>query len=97
MESEDKIIGGYISIRQFLWLMIPVITLIGSFVLNKNYIVRTDKGINISVINIAWRIILFILLLVNSIIMAFIKIKGENSDIYLINRIKYSVRSHVYM
>ncbi|OPJ59761.1 PrgI family mobile element protein [Clostridium oryzae] len=97
MESEDKVIGGYISLRQFLWLIIPVISLIAMFIVNKNYIIRTESKLAISAINIAWRLVLDLALLINSIVMAFVKIKGENSDVYVVSRIKYAFKAHTYI
>lgn len=95
-ETEDKVIGGYISLRQFFWLAIPLVLTMLLFVANKGYITKTDTGNIVSIIGIVWRLLLIIPTLIFALIMAFMKKTDISADKYLFKMILYKSRKHTF-
>lgn len=81
VKREEKIFGGYLSIRQVIWLMLGV----SSFAI---LIAKLPIVIKISFISI---------ILIFSILCAFFKIKEQNFDKVFIDAIKYLIRKKNYV
>lgn len=96
MQSEDKIIGGYLSLRQLFWVFIvPVITLISLLILNRSYILNTQSDvIKINVISLIIRIIIVVIVWIAGTILAFYKPNNISADKYLLKVILYKLRNH---
>lgn len=96
-ESEDKIIGGYISIRQFGWLSLTIVLFLILFVLNRNYFKFENKHLSINYISLIIRAIIVLLSAIISAILAFLKIKEMNADKYIFKKILYIFKDHKYI
>lgn len=92
LNIEDKIIGGYLSLRQFFWLAIPGTDLITSFTVFKGYLKNENGIIRVSCFGVTFRILLFLFLLAISFIMAFVKIHEIQADKYFFKSIKFKFR-----
>lgn len=95
LEFEDKIIGGKLSIRQAIWLGIPI--LVGFVGMSSPSIyMHSVNGVN----RLLWgKLILFLLevliLAIVSCIFAFTKKKGLTLDKYIFKSIKYKLSRNV--
>lgn len=97
LSTEDKIIGGYLSFRQFFWFMLPGIALIFLFMNTSGYINKTNEGLNVDIISITWRILIIIVLTILAATMSLLKIKGLNADKYYMKKILYKIRPKIYI
>lgn len=97
LSTEDKIIGGYLSFRQFFWFMVPGVSLILLFMNTSEYLYKTSNGFNINIISVICRSIIVIILLILAFVMALLKIKGLNADKYYGKKILYKVRTKIYV
>lgn len=97
MQEEDKVIGGYISIRQFLWIAISLLPLIILTVINRGYIITQGEHITILKDSLVLRLVIGIICAVFGLIMAFIKKDGINIDTYLLLKFKYKTREKLIL
>ena len=81
-DHEEKIFGGYVSIRQAIYLILGALT--ASFLF-------------IPFINIFVKVIIFLLLLSLFITFAFAKVDDTNADKYFIYILKYLMRKKNYI
>lgn len=81
IKHEEKIFGGYFSLRQVLYLMITIIS----------------AGIFFFKINLWIKITVFSLVALISLTFAFLKIQESRSDLYVLNIIKYIFRNKKYL
>ncbi|NMB10433.1 MAG: PrgI family protein [Tissierellia bacterium] len=99
IDNEDKIIGGYISIRQFFWLFIPIMFILYLFVINTGYLTKINTGngfkIEVNHFKLVIRIIFSIISVIIGCILAFLKIDEVQSDKYFFNFIKFKSRKHI--
>ncbi|MCH4200624.1 MAG: PrgI family protein [Clostridium tyrobutyricum] len=98
IDQEDKIIGGYISLRQFAWLVLAVFIILLLFILNTGYVTRIDMGsaIHIHIFSLICRLIIAIPLSIGCVLLAFIKLNGITADKYIIKMLLFKFRKHVY-
>jgi len=89
INEEDKLIGGYVSVRQAGWLAIPIIVLIVEFIADMSYI--TNMNILVMLIKI---LILFVTVLIAGF-MAFGSMDSMNADAYVFKMIKFKYRKKV--
>ena len=78
---EDKVFGGYLSLRQMLYLIISVIS-VGILFLNISIIIKT---------------ILFLFSISICMIFAFLKIGNIYADKYFFNILKYLLRRKIFI
>ena len=97
IKTEDKIIGGYISLRQAGWLFITIIVAVGLFAINRGYLVKAEIGLHIDFVNLIIRFIIWLLVAVFFSMLAFLKIKELNFDEFLFRKIKYKIKKHIYL
>lgn len=81
IKHEEKIFGGYLSLRQVLYLMITIIS----------------AGIFFFKINLWIKILVFSIVTLISLTFAFLKIQESRSDLYVLNIIKYIFRNKKYL
>ena len=81
IKHEEKIFGGYLSLRQVLYLMITVLSA-GIFFLKINLYIKLSIFFTIALISLTF---------------AFLKIKETRSDLYVVNIIKYIFRKKKYL
>ena len=77
---EEKVFGGYLSLRQMLYLIISIIS-IGILFLQISIIIKT---------------ILFLTVLTILIVFAFVKIGNTYADKHFLNIIKYMFRKKIF-
>lgn len=93
LESEDKIFGGILSLRQLFWLMIPVFTIIYFFMVNRNYVIMENGEMaGFDEVTIFIRVSISLLTVVMGVVFAFIKFNGLYGDKYTLRMIKYFFR-----
>ena len=76
VKHEEKIFGGYLSIRQMLYLLAGVASI----------------GIFFTGLNSTLKVMIFLMLISIWAIFAFLQIKETNADIYFLNIMKYVFR-----
>ena len=81
IKHEENIFGGYLSLRQVLYLMITILS----------------AGIFFFKINLWIKLSIFFTLALISLTFAFLKIKETRSDLYVVNIIKYIFRKKKYL
>lgn len=81
VKHEEKIFGGYLSLRQVLYLLLIIFS-IGIFFINMHLYAK---------------IIIFSILSITFISFAFVKVQETRIDKYLIYFIKYLMRKKIYM
>lgn len=81
VKHEEKIFGGYLSLRQVVYLLLSIFS-IGVFFINVHLYIK---------------IVLFSILSITFLSFAFIKIQETRIDKYLIYFIKYLIRKKIYM
>ncbi len=81
-EHEEKIFGGYVSLRQAIYLILTIAS-IGLFFL--------------PFMNILVKIILFLTIVGICVIFAFLKIDGTNADKYFIYIFKFLANRRIYI
>lgn len=91
MHTEDKIIGGYISLRQFVWLLAGSFVAIYLLLINKNYM----KGEDINVLSLAIRIIISLVFVSAGIFLAFFQLEEMDSDKYLMKMFTWKSKPRV--
>lgn len=96
-EIEDKVVGGYLSVRQFLWLSIPVLTLLTLFLWEKSYIIVSDTAIKVNIVSIIIRIIITVISLIGGVCLAFLKRKSINLDEYLFGKFLFKARQTLFL
>lgn len=102
IKGEDKIIGGYLSLRQFAWLIAAgsIVALI--FLADRSYMIigKTASGsnhIDFNYIGLTVRLIISIAVVVFSALCAFFKVDDTyNFDSYLIKIFKFKLRDKVF-
>lgn len=92
MHTEDKIIGGYLSLRQFAWLLAFGFIAIWLLGINKGYI-RPDKTIN--VFRLAIRILISICAIGVGIYLAFFKVDEMDADKYWIKKCIWKSKTRI--
>lgn len=92
MHTEDKIIGGYISLRQFVWLLAGGFGAMWLLAINRSYI-RTDGSIK--GLSLAFRVILSLAMLVLGIYLAFVKVDEMEADKYWFKKILWMSKPKV--
>lgn len=102
INEEDKIIGGYLSLRQFAWLLLATLVVILLFTLNISYIhVSTDatgnSQLSFDYISLTIRLILGIAIVVLSTLCAFYKVEDTyNFDNYCIKMLKLKFKNNIF-
>lgn len=81
-EHEEKIFGGYVSLRQAIYLMFAVMA-IGLFFL--------------PILDVTLKVILFFIAVVLCCLLAFLKIEGTNADKYSVYILKFLLRRKIYI
>lgn len=96
LENEDKIIGGYLSLRQFAWIVLAGLITLMLFVINTGYITRTSVGgsVSLNALSLIFRIIVALPCVVGCSLMAVLKINDITADRYVIKLIKFKFRKH---
>lgn len=97
LDSEDKIIGGYVSLRQFAWIVLGCFIALLLFILNTGYISRTTVGgsFSINYFSLMLRIMVVVPCAIGCGLMAFLKLNGLTADRYVIKFILFKLRHHV--
>lgn len=95
IQSEDKIIGGYLSLRQFFWCAFPGLVFVLLFFINRSYAQKTETGsLKIYFFSILIRAVISIAFAVFGGFMAFKQFNEITADKYLLKSIKYKLRNH---
>jgi len=81
-EHEEKIFGGYVSLRQAIYLMFAVMA-IGLFFL--------------PILDVTLKVILFFIAVALCCLLAFLKIDGTNADKYSVYILKFLLRRKIYI
>lgn len=81
-EHEEKIFGGYVSLRQAIYILFAIIA-IGLFFL--------------PFISVTIKVILFFLTVCFFCLLAFLKIDGTNADKYFIFILKFLLKKKIYV
>lgn len=92
MHTEDKIIGGYLSLRQFAWLLCCGFAAVWLTLVNKGYI-RKDNSIN--VLSLSIRIIIALALIALGVYLAFFKIDELEADKYWFKKIMWKSKNNI--
>lgn len=92
MHTEDKIIGGYLSLRQFAWILAFGFVAIWLLGINKGYI-RDDDSINI--LRLSIRILISIVSIGIGVYLAFFKIDEMEADKYWIKNFIWRSKTRV--
>lgn len=97
IDSEDKIIGGYVSLRQFVWIVLAFFIALMLFILNTGYISRTTVGgaVCMNFLSFALRLIIVIPFSITCALMAFMSKSGISLDRHVLRCIMYNLRNHV--
>ncbi|MCR3759359.1 PrgI family protein [Clostridium felsineum] len=102
INEEDKIIGGYISLRQFSWIILSVFLSALLFLANRSYMTVTrvighSPNITMHPINLTIRLVVAFLIVIFSALCAFYKVEDTyNFDKYLIKMIKFKMRNKTF-
>ncbi|HCC06764.1 MAG TPA: hypothetical protein DEP72_01170 [Clostridiales bacterium] len=91
INEEDKLIGGYLSLRQAGWLAIPLTVLVVEFVADMSYITHVNALAMIIKI-----LVLFVTIVIAGF-MAFGSMDSMNADQYVFKMIKFKYRKKVIM
>lgn len=81
MEQEEKIFGGYVSIRQAIYLILGVISALIFF----------------TKLHLAVKLIVFSFVMISMLLFAFLKINGTNFDKFTLIVIKYFLRKRKFL
>ncbi|MCQ2979595.1 MAG: PrgI family protein [Clostridia bacterium] len=92
MHTEDKIIGGYISLRQFVWLLAGSFVAIWLLGINKGYI-RAEGGVK--VFSLALRILISLVFVGLGIYLAFVHVDEMEADKYWIKKFIWKSKTRV--
>ncbi|AAK80008.1 amino acid transporter [Clostridium acetobutylicum] len=102
INEEDKIIGGYISLRQFGWIILSVFSIALLFLMNRSYMTVTrslghSPNITLHPINLVIRLIIAFVIVIFSALCAFYKVSDTyNFDKYLLKMIKFRFRNKTF-
>ena len=102
INDEDKIIGGYMSLRQFGWLIAAGTIVVLVFLGDRSYMMihRSTTGsssITFNYIGLTLRLIISIVVVVFSALCAFFKVDDTyNFDSYLIKMLKFKFRNKAF-
>ncbi len=91
IDQEDKLIGGMLSLRQSMWIGIPIAALVWALVDTGGYL--SENGINGFVLVI--RIFMVIVVAVVAGFFAFGTMDGTNADKYILRMIKFKRKKKV--
>ena len=92
INKEDKIIGGVVSIRQAMWLAIPLITVIALFIVDRTYITKVAGETVIDPLKIAIKLVITLVIGMITLFLAFGTMDGASADKYTGRLIKYKMR-----
>lgn len=81
-EHEEKIFGGYVSLRQAIYMLLAVISVALFF---------------IRFFSITIKIVLFLIIAGFFCLLAFFKVDGTNADKYIMIILKFLVRKKIYI
>lgn len=102
INEEDKVIGGYVSLRQFGWIIFAAFFISILFLFNRNYmtihrVLGHSAEINIHPVSLTIRIIVAFVIVIFSALCAFYKVDDTyNFDKYLFKMIKFKFRNKVF-
>lgn len=102
INDEDKIIGGYMSLRQFGWIIAAGTIVALAFLGDRSYMIihKSSAGpssITFNYIGLTIRLIISIATVILSALCAFLKVDDiYNFDSYLIKMIKFKFRNKVF-
>lgn len=91
MHTEDKIIGGYLSLRQLAWLLGGAGITVYLFAINKSYI--TADGV--SALRLALRIIFSLAILSVAVFMAFVQLDEMEADKFLLKKVNFKMKNRI--
>lgn len=93
INKEDKFIGGVLSIRQALWLAIPIFVIIMLFVADRSYIIKNASGgISINALKIVFKLFTSFFVTIITIFLAFASMDGTKADTYTFKLFKFKMR-----
>ena len=93
--QEDKVIGGYLSMRQFSWILATGVVDLYLLVINRGYLNASGGKFSVNLVSLTIRIIFSIIFITIGLLMAFVKVKGINLDKYLLKKFQYGKRKHL--
>ncbi|MCR3760191.1 PrgI family protein [Clostridium felsineum] len=102
INEEDKIIGGYISLRQFGWIILSVFLITLLFLINRSYMTVTrnlghSPNITLHPINLTIRLVVGFVIVIFSSLCSFYKVEDTyNFDKYLIKMLKFKMRNKIF-
>ena len=86
MEEEDKLIGGYLSLRQAGWLSIALIVAIVEFITDMSWLT------NFNIFIVGLKVIILLIALALSAFMAFGSMDNMNADAYVFKMARFKYR-----
>ncbi|HBY20588.1 MAG: hypothetical protein A2Y24_03000 [Clostridiales bacterium GWE2_32_10] len=89
MEEEDKLIGGYLSLRQAGWLSIALIVAIVEFVVDMSWLT------NFNIFIVILKVVILLIALAISAFLAFGSMDSMNSDSYVFKMTRFKLRKKV--
>jgi hypothetical protein len=96
LQTEDKIFGGLLSIRQLAWCALPLVVLVQQFFIDRGYLYNEYGEMQIDTGAIFGKILLMMGAACIGIYMSFIKMGGLNADKYTFKMLKYRVRKRKF-
>lgn len=103
VSEEDKIIGGYLSLRQFAWVVLSVFSAVILFLAKRsNYIVVTTfksggHSVSINPVSLMIRFVILLVIVVWSVLCAFYKVNDTyNFDKYCFKLLKLKFRQRIF-
>lgn len=96
IQAEDKVIGGYLSIRQLLWLFVGLGVVLALFVMDRGYLQYNKQGqMTVSALQVVIRLMIALVFVVLSIYMAFVRMREMNADKYTFKMLRYKCRNNL--
>lgn len=92
MHTEDKIIGGILSLRQFAWLLVFGFCIIWLLFINKGYIAANGS---IKMINLSIRIVISLVFAGLGIYLAFFYIDEMEADKYWFKKLVWKSKTRI--
>ena len=92
MNTEDKIIGGFISLRQFAWLLGFGFCIVWLLFINKGYIAADGS---IKMINLSIRIVISLVLAGFAIYLSFFTVEEMEADKYWIKNFIWKSKTRI--
>jgi len=95
MQNEDKIIGGYISIRQLMWLLVPMVVFVKEFLIDRSYILNSVNEFQLNEFKVLFKSLYLIAAIVMGVTFAFVNLSGLKADKFFLKLLMFKSRKKI--